>query len=79
MCYSAESSIISFLLGGGASLYLLNSKCLKLIMKNKHYDMDEFIRDLIKTKFKVGVYPISQNDFSDYGNWKSFLTNTDND
>ena len=48
-------------------------------MKNKHYDMDEFIRDLIKTKFKVGVYPISQNDFSDYGNWKSFLTNTDND
>ena len=26
MCYSAESSIISFLLGGGASLYLLNSK-----------------------------------------------------
>ncbi len=72
-----EKPTINFLSNTG--LYLLNSKCLKLIMKNKHYDMDEFIRDLIKKKFKVGVYPISQNDFSDYGNWKSFLTNTDND
>ncbi len=72
-----EKPTISFLSNTG--FYLINSKCLKLIMINKHYDMDEFIRDLIKKKFKIGVYPISQNDFSDYGNWKSFLTNTNNE
>ena len=45
-----EKPTINFLSNTG--FYLINSKCLKLIMINKHYDMDEFIRDLIKKNLK---------------------------
>jgi len=72
-----EKPTINFLSNTG--FYVINSKCLELIPKNKLYDMDEFIKKLLTNNFKIGVFPISQNNFNDFGNWKSFINHNHND
>lgn len=72
-----EKPSISFLSNTG--FYIINSRCLKHIKKNRPYDMDEFLKDLISKKYKIGVFPISINHFRDFGNWNSFLKNFKND
>ena len=53
-------------------LYVLNPNLIKLIPKNKAYDMTDLIK-LIKTKKKqVGVYPIDDESWIDVGQWSEY-------
>ena len=53
-------------------LYVLNPNLIKLIPKNKTYDMTDLIK-LIKTKKKqVGAYPIDDESWIDVGQWSEY-------
>jgi len=50
-----------------AGMYLIEPKVLKLIPKNKYFDMNNLIQKAIKKKYNVGVYPIGEKDWVDIG------------
>ena len=50
-----------------AGLYLINPKVLKLIPKNKYFDMNDLIKKAIERNYKVNVYPIAQKNWIDIG------------
>jgi|TARA_Y100000294_G_scaffold73554_1_gene69399 dTDP-glucose pyrophosphorylase len=53
-------------------LYVFNPNLIKLIPRNKTYDMTHFIQ-LMKTKKKqVGVYPIDDESWIDVGQWSEY-------
>jgi len=52
--------------------YLVNSKVLKFIKKNKKMDVDEFINILLKNKRKIKIYPISEMNWQDVGQWEEY-------
>ena len=56
-------------------LYIVNTKILKLIPKNKEYNFDKFISDAIKRKYRVGVYEIDDKSWIDVGDWSGFKKN----
>ena len=47
--------------------YLLNTSLIKLIKKNTSIDFNEFIELCLDNKFKIGVYPISSEEWLDIG------------
>ena len=53
-------------------LYLLNSRILKFINQNKKMDMDELLNILIKNKKKIKIYPISEINWKDVGQWDEY-------
>jgi dTDP-glucose pyrophosphorylase len=53
-------------------MYVLNPNLIKLIPKNKTYDMTDFIQ-LVKRKNKqIGVYPIDDESWIDVGQWTEY-------
>ncbi len=60
-----EKPTYNFLASSG--IYLINSKTLKYIPKNKKFDFNDFIRILMKKKIKVGIYPIDDSLWLDVG------------
>ena len=54
-------------------LYIINKKSLKNIVKNEKIGMDEFIDILLKKKYKVGVFPIDEDEWQDLGTLDEFL------
>jgi len=53
-------------------LYVLNPNLIKLIPKNKKFDMTDLI-DLAKTnKKQIGVYPIDDESWIDVGQWSEY-------
>lgn len=55
-----------------AGLYIINTKIIKYIPKNKKFDFVDLLNKLIKNKIKIGVYPISELSWQDTGDWTSF-------
>ncbi len=53
-------------------LYVINPNLIKLIPKNKSYDMIEFIQQLKKKKKQIGVYPIDDESWIDVGQWSEY-------
>ena len=53
-------------------IYLINSKLIKYIKKNKKIDFDDYLKILRKKKHNIGIYPINQNDWTDLGNLENF-------
>ena len=53
-------------------LYVINSKVLNLIPKNKPYDFDDLISSILKRKLKIGVYEINDRSWIDIGQWSGF-------
>ena len=49
-------------------LYVLSPTIIKLIPKNVKYDFNQLIDLAVKKKFKVGLFPIEDNLWSDVGN-----------
>ena len=47
--------------------YVLNKKIAKIIPKNKKFDADELINLAVKKNFKVGVFPIYKEMWTDIG------------
>ena len=53
-------------------LYVLNPALLKLIPKNKTYDMTDLIQLVKNKKKQVGVYPIDDESWIDVGQWSEY-------
>jgi len=57
-------------------LYLINNKILKLIPSNKKFHMNQLIQSSINSKYRVGMYKISQKNWKDIGqleDYKKFI------
>lgn len=52
--------------------YIIEPKVLKLIPDNVRFDMSELISRILKNKMKIGLFPISENSWSDVGQWSEF-------
>ena len=65
-----EKPVYNFLANTG--LYLINKKVLKLIPKNKNYDMNHLITNVRKKKGKIGVFPVDEKSWFDIGQWKEY-------
>jgi dTDP-glucose pyrophosphorylase len=50
-------------------MYVINPEALKQIPSNKYYDMTDLINDLKLNGDKIGIYPISENKWTDIGEW----------
>lgn len=53
-------------------IYMFKNKVLNLIPKNKVYDANELINHAKKKGYKIGVFPISEGDWQDTGQWSEF-------
>ena len=65
-----EKPIYNFLVNTG--FYVVNPKILKFIKINQYLDMDVLINFLSKKKFKIGVYPLDEKSWLDFGQWDVF-------
>jgi len=50
----------------------MEPKVLKLIPKNKYFDMNNLIQKAIEKNYKVGVYPIGEKDWVDIGQLEEY-------
>ena len=66
----AEKPKFHFLANTG--LYIINPKLLKLVPKNKKFDMTELIKKVQKIKKKISVYPIDDKAWTDVGQWNEY-------
>lgn len=66
-----EKPSYSFLVNTG--FYLINKKILKLIPKEKFFDMNTLIEKVKKNDLKIGVFPISDEDWSDVGQLTDYI------
>ena len=53
-------------------MYVLNPNLIKLIPKNKTYDMTDLIQLVKNKKKQVGVYPIDDESWIDVGQWSEY-------
>ena len=53
-------------------LYVLNPNLIKLIPKNKNYDMTDLIQVVKRRKKQIGVYPIDDESWIDVGQWSEY-------
>ena len=65
-----EKPSYNFLANTG--LYILNPRVLKLIPKNKFFQMTELIKKAKKKKLRIGVYPINSQKWVDVGHWTEY-------
>ncbi len=61
-----------YTLAVNTGLYILNKKCLRFIPEDSHFDMTDLIKKLIKNNEKVVIYPVSENDYIDIGQWEAY-------
>ena len=65
-----EKPEYSFLVNTG--MYIINHKLLKYIPKDEFYHITHLIEKVKSLDKKVGVYPISENSWSDTGEWVEY-------
>ena len=53
-------------------MYVLDPKVIKIIPKDRFYNFNELIEKAITKKYKIGVYPISENAWIDVGQWEEY-------
>lgn len=66
-----EKPKVNFLANSG--VYIAKPNVLKMIPKNKKFDFTDLITVAKKNKFKIGVFPINDNDWLDVGQWPEYL------
>ena len=66
----AEKPKFNFLVNTG--LYIINPEILKLIPKNKKFDMTDLIKKAKSSKKKIGVYPVDEDSWIDIGQWNEY-------
>jgi dTDP-glucose pyrophosphorylase len=54
-------------------MYIINKKSIKVIKKNENIGMDQLISRLIKKKYKIGIFPIDEDEWQDLGTWDKFF------
>tara|TARA_Y100000590_G_C15723435_1_gene1014331 strand:- start:310 stop:1362 length:1053 start_codon:yes stop_codon:yes gene_type:complete len=65
-----EKPKFDFLINVG--MYIINPDILKLIPKNKEYNMTDLIDEANKNNKQVGVYPIDDALWTDVGQWSEY-------
>jgi len=65
-----EKPNFDFLVNSG--LYLLKKNIVSLIPSNKKFDFTDLINICIKNKKKIGIYPISEDQWIDMGQWSEY-------
>ena len=55
-----------------AGMYILNPDILKLIPENEFYNITDLIDSVKSSGGKVGVFPVSENSYSDSGQWEEY-------
>lgn len=55
--------------------YIVEPKVLELIPYNIKFDMTELINKAREKKMKIGVFPISENSWTDIGQWSEYKKN----
>jgi len=65
-----EKPKINLLINTG--MYLIKSNVLDMIKFNTYLDMNELINQLRINKYKVGVFPISNDSWKDIGQWNEY-------
>jgi NDP-sugar pyrophosphorylase family protein len=53
-------------------MYILNPDVLRLIPRNEYFDMPQLLNKIISEGGRVGVYPISNRSWKDYGQAQKF-------
>ncbi|MDC3131893.1 sugar phosphate nucleotidyltransferase [Pelagibacteraceae bacterium] len=56
-------------------LYILNNKILNILDKPRYIDMNDFIKKSINENYKIGIYLIEDNQWTDVGSWNEYLKN----
>ncbi len=67
----SEKPLDNYLVNSG--IYVFKSSICQLMKKNNEYDMDVFIKKIIKKKMKIKVLPIPENKFHDIGTLDNFI------
>jgi len=70
LCKIKEKPNLSFLVNTG--MYVVNSRALKTIPKDKFYHITQLIEDLKSDGKRIGVFPISENAWIDIGEWEKY-------
>ncbi len=52
--------------------YILKPKLLRLVKKNTHLNMTDFINYLQSKNYKIGVFPCHENFWKDVGQWEEY-------
>lgn len=52
--------------------YIANKSIIEFIPKNKEFNMDKLINILLHKKLNVSVYPVTQDQWLDVGNWSVY-------
>ena len=65
-----EKPQLDFLINIG--LYVIKKNIIKLIPKNKHFDMTDLINKAKKNKLKIGIFPIYDYNWIDVGQWEEY-------
>ncbi|TDE51305.1 sugar phosphate nucleotidyltransferase [Flavobacterium sp. GT3P67] len=55
-----------------AGMYILNPDVLKLIPEDEFYNITDLIDSVKSSGGKVGVFPVSENSYSDSGQWEEY-------
>ena len=53
-------------------MYIISSKLLKLIPKNKIFHMTDLINIAKSKKYKISVFPIEEDKWIDIGQWNEY-------
>lgn len=65
-----EKPNLDYLINTG--LYVFNKKVINYINKNSFLDMNDLINNLLKSKNKIGVFPIDESQWNDIGQWSEY-------
>ena len=52
--------------------YIIDSEVTKIMPKNRFIDFNDLINFLLKMKKKIGIYPIEEGNWSDFGKIEDF-------
>ena len=50
----------------------MNKSIIKLVPKNRFYNMNTLIENLLKLNKKIGIFKIKENDWNDVGDWSNY-------
>lgn len=73
LSYVEEKPEYNFFINTG--FYIIEPKILKLIPANKRFDMIELIDKVKKHKMNIGIYPVTENSWKDFGQWSEYNKN----
>ena len=54
-------------------MYVVNNQLFKFIKKNKFTNFTDFISICKKRKKRIGVYPVSDQSWLDFGQWDEYI------